>query len=119
LLRVHTCDGLTSTFDLEDKEQAERWLQLLKDPKFQESITGLTISHRGVLFSLSRPQGFQRQFYFAERVEPVPQKKIKGGERLLCYADDVRVGLMVHEAQRAVRVTLNKTGRQRFNPFLR
>jgi hypothetical protein len=119
MLRVHTNDGLTSSFDLEDEKQAEQWLELLKDPKFQASISGLTVSHRGVLYSLSKPQSFRQLMFSAEHVPPEPERKIKGGERIWCFADEVRIGLMVHRAQRAVRVTLTKTGRQRFSPQMR
>lgn len=119
MLRVHTSDGLTTRFDLEDKERAAEWLERLKDPEFHNRITGLTISHRGVLYSFPRPQGFRRMSFLAERVAPDPQRKIKGGERIWCFSDDVRVGVMVHRAQRAVRVTLTKTGHRRFDPVQR
>ena len=119
LLRVHTNDGITTRFDLEDKEQAAEWLEKIKDSNFQDTITGLTVSHRGVLYSFSKPQGFRNLSYQAEDVEVDLERKIKGGERVLCYADDVRISLMVHRSQRAVRVTLAKTGKRRFNPLLR
>ena len=119
MLRVHTTDGITTRFDLEDKEQAAVWFEKLKDPAFQETITGLTVSSRGVLYSFSKPQGFRNIFFQAENVEVDLERKIKGGERILCYADDVRLSLMVHRSQRAVRVTLAKTGKRRFNPSLR
>ena len=118
MLRVHTSDGLTTTFDLENQEEAKRWLEKERDPDFQESITGLTISHRGVLYSFTRPVGFRRVALVAENVEADPAKKIKGGERIVCYVDDVRIGIMAHRLQRAARVTLAKTGRQIFNPIL-
>jgi hypothetical protein len=115
---VHTSDGLTTTFDLESEEEARKWLEREKDGSFQESITGLTISHRGVLYSFVRPVGVRRIALVAENVVADPARKVKGGERIVCYADDVRIGIMVHRLQRAVRVTLAKTGRQIFNPIL-
>lgn len=119
MLRVHTADGLTTRFDLEDKKKAAEWLELLKDPSFQETITGLTVSHRGVLYSFSKPEGFHSASFLAETIPADQERKIKGGERILCFADGVRLGVMVHREQKAVRITLAKTGRQRFNPFLR
>jgi hypothetical protein len=119
LLKVHTNDGLTSRVDLEDLEQAEQWLARLKDPKFQASITGLTIAYRGVQYSLPKPQGFQDILFIAEYVAADEDRKVKGGERVFCIADSVRVGLMVHKAQRAVRVTLLKQGKQRWSPLMR
>lgn len=119
MLRVHTTDGLTTAFDLGDERQAKKWLEQLRDLEYQEQITGLTVSSRGVLYSLSRPLGFRQVSFYAENVEPDPIHKVKGGERLICFADDVRTSFMVHAAQRAIRVTLAKTGKQRFNPLLR
>lgn len=119
MLRVHTNDGLTSSFDLEEEEQVRKWLSVLQDPEFQERITGLTISHRGVLYSFPRPQGFKRLSFAAENVEPDPERKIKGGQRVFCFADESRVAMMVHKAQRAVRFSLAKTGRRRFDPARR
>ena len=116
-MRVHTKDGLTSRFDLEDEEQASEWLKRIKDPKFQAEITGLTVSSRGVLYSLTRPQGFRDLSFFAESVQKDMSKKIKGGERVFCFADGVRISMMVHQEQKAVRITLTKTGRQRFSPY--
>lgn len=118
MLRVHTSDGLTTTFDLENAEEAKRWLEREQDPGYQSSITGLTISHRGVLYSFTRPVGFRKIAMVAENVDADLARKVKGGERIVCYVDDVRIGIMAHRLQRAVRVTLVKTGRQIFNPIL-
>jgi hypothetical protein len=119
VLKVHTKDGLTSRIDLEDEEQAKEWFARLKEPDFQEGITGLTIAYRGVNYSLPRPVGFRNLFFLAEHVCPDPSKKIKGGERIVATLDDIRVAVMVHRAQKAVRIGLTKAGKQRFNPFLR
>lgn len=119
MLRVHTKDGLTHRVDLRDAREAEQWLRELKNPSYQTEITGFTVAHRGVLYSLPRPQGFDRISFVVERIEPNPERKLKGGERVTCFAGDVRISLMVHEAQKAVRVTLARLGKQRFNPFLR
>jgi len=110
---------LTTGFDLEDEEQAAEWLEKLRDPSFQKTVTGLTVAHRGVLYSFSKPQGFQNVAYHSELVVPDLERKVKGGERIRCFADGVCVGLMIHREQRAVRVTLTKTGKRRFDPFLR
>jgi len=119
VLKVHTSDGFTARIDLEDEEQAKAWLEKLKDPAFQQSISGITIADKGVQYSLPRPHGFGQIFFHAEYVEPDEDKKVKGGERLSCVSDNVRVVMMVHRAQRAVRVSVIKTGKQRFNPLSR
>ena len=116
MLKVHTTAGLTSRVDLENEDEARQWIEKLRDPAFQQGISGLTIYQKGVQYSLPKPQGFGQIFLCAEFVEPDPDKKLKGGEKLVCVADDVRIVLMVHKAQKAVRVAVIKTGKQRFNP---
>lgn len=118
MLSVHTKDGLTSSFDLEDEEQVKQWLSLLRNPDFHLAVTGLTITHRGIQYSLPRPKGFRQLRYMAESVPPDFDRRLKGGERIFCFADTVRVAAMVHREQpAAVRISLTKTGRQRFSPW--
>lgn len=114
MLRVHTSDGMTNSFDLQDERQFSKWLEMLRNR--QSDIRGLTVSHKGVLYSLPVPQGFNRISFYAECVRPDPTHKIKGGERIVCFADDIRIGMMIHREQKAVRVTLNKPGIRRFDP---
>lgn len=72
----------------------------------------------GVQYSVSRPQGFSRVFYHAEAVEQDDEVGLKGGERLVVFADDTRLTVMVHRSQPSVRVVLSKTGVQRYNPLV-
>lgn len=119
MLWVHTADGATARVDLEDEEQARQWLQRLQDPAFNRTVTGLAVSHLGVLYTLPRPRDFRQVSLSAELVPVDERSKNKGGERLLCFADESSLALMVHRQQRAVRVTLAKPGRRRFNPGFR
>lgn len=119
VLKIHTNNGKTARVDLEDEGQAKEWLQRLSDPEFQAAITGMTVAQRGVQYSLPRPIGFREILYLAELVAPDQERRIKGGERITCIAGDVRATVMVHQAQRAVRVSLLRTGKQRFNPMAR
>jgi len=108
-------DGQTILIDTENEKEAAKWLEQLKEPGFQSKIAGLTVRYNGVDFSFPRPEGFHRVSFAVEEV-----KLSKGGERIWCFSDNVRVGLMVHKEQRATaRVTLRKTGNQRYSPFLR
>jgi len=66
---------------------------------------------------LSRPTEFERVFYVAERIEPDRDARLRGGERIICFADGVKVSMMVHACQSAVRISLTKTGKQRYNPY--
>ncbi len=116
MLKVHLCDGKTLNVDLEDREQARAWFRSLRDLEFQGRITALTISHRGVQYSIPRPKGFDSVSFFAENVPVVPESKIKGGERVVCLAGEVRAVAMVHREQRAARLSLFRLGKQRFNP---
>lgn len=72
----------------------------------------------GIQYSVSKPKGFRNCLYQIERLEPNPNEKLRGGERIICFADDVRISLMVHSSAPSTRVNLIKTGKQRFNPFL-
>ncbi len=117
MLTVHTEDGRTARIDLEKVEQAEAWLARLKDPEFQERITGLTIVFRGVSYSLAKPRGFSRNFFLAEFVQS-NGGRVKGGERITVFSDDVQLSVMAHREQRAARISIVKTGKRRFNPLL-
>jgi len=117
LLKVHTIDGLTTRIDLDDPEQAKEWLTRLRQKAFQDCITALTIFDKGVQYSLTRPKGFNRVFFFAEVVQADPELKIKGGERITAQMDDTKIAIMVHQSQRAARVSAMKTGKSRFNPL--
>lgn len=117
-MKVHLSSGKTLSFDLSDPNKANEWLDLVRKPEFQASIRGMTVQHNGGVYSLSRPDSFRHLWLFAEHLEPDLSTKFKGGNRLVCQADDVRITMMVHEASRAVRVSLSKTGRQCYNPIM-
>ncbi len=112
---VHTADGQTEAIDLDDEEQARAWLTRLKDPAFRDSVSGLSVSHHGVTYSLPKPRNFRQVAMTVEAVREAGRNK--GGERLLCFADEVRLAVMVHREQAAtVRISLSKPGRRRFDP---
>lgn len=116
MLKIHTRDGATTKVDLEDEAQAREWTHRLSDPRFQASITGLTVSHAGVQYSIPRPTGFEPVSFLAEHLEPNGDRRIKGGQRITLLAGDVRASVMVHREQRAARVSLLRIGKQRYNP---
>ena len=91
-------------------------MQRLSDPRFQATITGLTLSHAGVQYSIPRPTDFDPVSFLAERIEPNADRRIKGGERVTLLAGDVRASIMVHREQRAARISLFRMGKQRFSP---
>lgn len=135
MLKIHTSDGRTQAVDLTDAAQAREWLGRLAREGGQGSITGVTLTEKhaasgrcpacgvrcshplGVQFSISRPQDFRLVSLAAERVEP--SGHAKGGERVMLYADDVRLTVMAHSEQPAVRVVLAKVGKRRFDPNMR
>jgi len=115
---VHTADGRTEEIDLDDEEQARTWLHRLRDPVFRDAVSGLSVSHNGVVYSLPRPRNFRQVSMTAEASQGAGRNK--GGERLLCFADEVKLVVMVHREQKAtVRVSLSKPGRRRFDPEMR
>ena len=118
MLQVHLSDGRTLKFDLQDGVQAREWQLLANDFGFQETIRGMTLQNNGVQYSISRPQGFERVWYFAEFLESDAVRKFKGGERVSLQIDGIRLMAMAHNEQRALRVSLSKTGKQCYNPSL-
>lgn len=72
----------------------------------------------GTQYSLSRPEGSEAVFYLLENVKPDLDAKLRGGERLTCFSDGVKLSMMVHVCQSAARITLSKTGKQRYNPYM-
>lgn len=71
----------------------------------------------GVQYSLSKPIDFRDQFYYPERIEPNHEAHIRGGERIVCFVDGVRIVMMAHANQSAVRFSLAKVGKQMYNPY--
>ena len=133
MLKVHTSDGQTRCVDLRNDEQAQELLTKLKDPNFQAEIRGITVVQnisakcskcdeqirwKGFQHTLSPPEGFGKVFFHVENLEPNLENKIKGGEKVVCFVDDVRVTLMAHKANPAVRFSLRKMGHQRYNPLV-
>lgn len=132
MLRIHTADGKTLAVDLADERQAREWLPRLARADYQRSISGVTLVEEhsarascpecgarcagllGVQYSVTRPQDFRQIAVDAELVEQ--SGRIRGGERLTVFADDVRMTIMAHAGQPSVRVLLSKFGRRKFNP---
>jgi len=93
-----------------------RKLQDVRCPSCHQPVDNV-ICGTGVQYSLSRPAEFERVFYVAERIEPDEDARLRGGERIICFADGVKVSMMVHACQSAARISLTKTGKQRYNPY--
>lgn len=132
MLKIHTSDGQTIQVDLADESQAREWLPRLGRADFQATIKGVSLVERhhvrgkcaecgapsgrdmGVQYSVSRPDDFRSVFFQVEAVDAIG--KVKGGERVIVFADDVRLSLMAHASQPATRVTITHMGKRRFNP---
>lgn len=135
MLKIHTSDGQTHRVDLSDPEQARSWLKRLAREGFQASIKGVSLVERhpvrgqcqecgaeagrsvGVQYSVTRPDDFKSVFFQVEAVPP--HGRVKGGERVVVFVDDVRLTLMAHHSQPAARIQVSKVGKQRFNPYKR
>lgn len=118
MLQVHLIDGRTLRFDLKDQRQADDWISKACEPEFQAAISGMTLLQNGVQYSFPRPHGFRKVWLFAEDLQPNEIRKFKGGERITGQADNVRVAVMVHNGQRAVRIGLSNPGFQCYNPIM-
>jgi hypothetical protein len=132
VLKIHTSDGQTHRVDLANSEEAQKWLTRLAREDFQATINGVSLVERhpvrvkctgcgmsscrtiGVQYSIPRPESFRKVFFDVEAVEP--NGRIKGGERVIVFADGVRLVMMAHASQPATRVSLTHVGKQKFNP---
>ena len=106
MLKIHLSSGQTAEVNLKDELQFRDWLARLEDPLFQESITALTVAHKGVNYSLPRPKGFRDIALTAKPIEAG-----KGGQRIVCFADNVRIQLVVHEELIASRISIANIGK--------
>jgi len=148
VLKIHTSDGQTTIVDLKDEASAKEFLSKLRSTEEQQRITGATATRRcsgrfycetcgrtvkakcsrcgaidtscgkSAQFSLSRPIGFERVWYHIEHIEPDPTRHIRGGDKITCFVDDVRLDMMVHSDQPSTKVSLVRTGVQRYNPMV-
>ncbi len=71
----------------------------------------------GIQYSLTKPISFDSVKYYPEHMEANPNLKFKGCEKLICFLDNIKITLISHANQPAIRVSLNKIGKQRFNPM--
>jgi len=56
-------------------------------------------------------------YFHVEKIEQDVSKRNKGGEKITCFVDDIRATVLGHAAQPSVRISLLKTGKQRYNPM--
>jgi hypothetical protein len=147
MIKVQTSDGKTLFVDLKDDRQAREFLARFGNEESQRQITGVTVTKRcagryycptchrtsrphcprcgsanshcsmGTQLTLSRPESFSKTYYAVERIPPSENGKVKGGEKVTCFVDDFRIEIMSHSEQPAARVTLARTGVQRYNPL--
>lgn len=123
MLKVNCRDGRTLTFDLLDDRGYEDWLRHQRDPHFQSQITAAGIHHDGTLHALPLPIGFRRLVFEADVVTRAnggePFDRV-AGERLTCYADQVKFTITVHHGTRpkVVRFGGAKVGRMRYSPAI-
>ena len=132
MLKIHTSDGQTIKVDLTDEIQARSWLNILSRDDFQATIKGVSLVEKhligkcrccgsptdrsiGVQYSISRPEDFKKVFFHLESI--APNGRIKGGEKVIVFTDDVMLMLMAHRSQPAARVTISKVGKQMYNPY--
>lgn len=148
MFKIHTSDGQTVRIDLNDEKTAKQWFPKLSDPKFQSTITGITIIQRcnvkakcdhcgkvaevhcancgctnedigckaGVQYSLSKPSVFGNVEYKLQILAANESIGLRGGEKIVCSFGDMQMVVMAHANQPAIRISLNKIGKQRYNP---
>lgn len=131
-MKIHTADGQTHSIDLGDGEGARVWLRQFARADFQRSITGISLLARhaahgkcrgcgsrvvlpfGVQYAVARPEDCRAVNFRVEGVDAGG-----GGERLILFADELRLTVMAHAGRASARVAISKPGLQRFDPFSR
>lgn len=112
MLKVHTTDGKTHKIDLKDEASAREWARRFRDPAFQATISAMSISQRGAQYTLARPRDFREEDIQFAMEGVASNGKWDGGETVTGFFSDVRVSMLVHNSQRAARVSVTRTGKR-------
>ena len=115
MLRVNLANGRTMSFNLDDSDDHKRWINCCSKPDFQNSIRGVIIRHDGKDHALPVPSNFRNVSYDADLLWDKRNERV-GGERVTCYADKIRVTLVVFRRNGAVRVDMARIGKRRHIP---
>jgi len=131
VLKIHTSDGQTHKVDLFSEEQANTLLKSLNRHDFQRTIKGVSLVEKhktgrckhcggvnpreiGVQYSISRPEFFRNISF---DVESNDYSNNKGCEKIIIFADDIRLVLTAHKSQPATRIVVSKIGKQKYKPY--
>lgn len=117
MIKVHTSDGLTKSFDLTCRMDAECWDQFSTDKAFTKEITGMAILRRSVMYTFPLPRRF-KSISFGAKLIIGDSDKNQGkviGEYLYCLADDIKVSLLVYHTNKLSRVDVVKVGKPRYH----
>ena len=119
MLKVHTADGKTLSFELGDEGQREEWDKLAASNAFQATIRGMALLHNRTLHTLPLPKMFKSLRFSAGLLVSRGRNGVEKvtGERVVCQADVVRIMITAYYTQtpKMVRVDVFKTGWQRFD----
>ena len=107
MLKVNLKNGSTLTRDLFDETDQERWRELANG-NGGASIRALGIHDQGVMYALPFPVRFRRIQFDAEGIR---QNERPVAEKVLCYADDIRITMTVYKKTRMSRIDVDKVGR--------
>ena len=121
MIKVHTKNGSTLSYDLMDDDQRKKWEFDSRDIRFQANITGIGIVFNSQWFALPLPKKFRQCHFEAALVESKKKNAPKyTGERIRCYADDVLISVQVYwgHKPKMSRVDIIRVGKRRFNPSL-
>ncbi len=122
-VQIHTKSGKTLNFDIVQKSKRDEFNNLIDNPDFAATITGVGILHDGAHHMFPSPKGMQIDKYFSEvLIETLKNGEVKlTGERLFCYInkEGLRMSLTVWYRKQGPRVSsfeVRKIGRKVFDP---
>lgn len=119
MLKVHTSDGKTLSFELRDEAQRSEWENLCASNAFQETIRGVALLHNRTLHTFPLPKQFKvRRFSAGLLTVPVKDGEKVLGERVMCQADTIRVTITAYYTRtpKMVRIDVMRSGWQRHVP---
>ncbi len=84
----------------------------------QRPVPSDSYTRTGVQYSLTKPDGYRGPVtYVPELITADEDSRVRGGEKITAFFGESRVTMMVHYGQPSARITLLKTGVQRYNPL--
>ena len=119
MIKLHTNDGQTQTFDVEVEGELDHLLSFISDKDNLKAITGIGSLRHAHWDALTKPKNFRDVSYHVESVKLIKDNaEITVGEKIICHADDIQLTILVYykPSPKMTRIELRRIGKRRFVP---